>query len=238
MSDDVHAVRGKVRPIRYGFALSELAVVLAVLSILAAIALPLLFKAKAKSRLTQCIANLQQVNRAVSLYAEEYKGTLPKLDSSPPPGAWWYFKEQVKGYVGLSGPSSPRDKVFACPMDRGYGEGGEEPLPFRLSRKHDYTSYVFNGVNLPGVPNIAGWQVSSVREPGRTLMVMEWTAHAPLSWHKSKTGKANTPFYNDAESVVGFVDGHVNFIKIYYDGMNAAYTRDPIGGYNYKFGGD
>jgi prepilin-type processing-associated H-X9-DG protein len=67
---------------------------------------------------------------------------------------------------------------------------------------------------------------------------MEWTAHAPLSWHKSQTRKENTPFYNNAESVVGFVDGHVKLIPIYYDGLNAAYTRDPIGGYEYQYSGD
>ena len=42
----------------------------------------------------------------------------------------------------------------------------------------------------------------------------------------------------DAQSVVAFVDGHVSFSKIYYDGYNAAYTRDPIGGYDYKYSGD
>ena len=67
---------------------------------------------------------------------------------------------------------------------------------------------------------------------------MEWTAHAPLSWHKSRTRQKNTPFYNDAETVVGFVDGHVKLVPIYYDGMNAAYTRDPIGGYEYQYSGD
>jgi hypothetical protein len=67
---------------------------------------------------------------------------------------------------------------------------------------------------------------------------MEWTAHAPLSWHKSKTGKRNMPFYCDAESVVGFVDGHVALTRIYYDGYNAAYTQDPIYGYDYQYSGD
>ena len=67
---------------------------------------------------------------------------------------------------------------------------------------------------------------------------MEWAAHAPLSWHRSKTGKANAPFYRDAESVVAFADGHVSFTKMYYDGYNAAYTRDPIPGYDYKYSGD
>ncbi len=38
--------------------------------------------------------------------------------------------------------------------------------------------------------------------------------------------------------MVAFVDGHVKMIRIYYDGMNPAYTRDPIPGYEYKFSGD
>jgi len=221
-----------------GFALPELMVVLAVLSILAAVGTPLIVKSRAKSRLGQCVANLQQVNRAVQLYAEEHQGTLPALASSPPPGRWWYYKEQVKGYAGITGPSSAKDKVFACPSDRGYTEAGEKPQPFWQTKKYDYTSYVFNSVNLPGVPNVGGWTVASIKEPARTLSVMEWTAHAPLSWHNSRTGKANSPFYNDAESVVGFVDGHVSYLPIYYDGMNAAYTRDPIGGYGYKYSGN
>ncbi len=67
---------------------------------------------------------------------------------------------------------------------------------------------------------------------------MEWTAHAPLSWHRSRTGRNNRPFYNDAENMVAFVDGHVEFIPIYYDGINSAATRDPIPGYKYKYSGD
>jgi type II secretory pathway pseudopilin PulG len=221
-----------------GFSGTDLLVVIAILSVLAAVALPMMARARSGSRLAQCIANLQQVNRAVLLYAEDHKETLPFRESSPAPGPWWYYKEQVKGYLDLSGPPSPNEKVFGCPSDRGYSEGGETLIPFRTSRKHNFTSYNLNSVNLPGVPNIAGWQVSAVKEPSRTLLTMEWTAHAPLSWHRSRTGKANAPFYNDAESVVGFVDGHVRFTPIYYDGMNPAYTREPIPGYGYKYGGD
>jgi prepilin-type processing-associated H-X9-DG protein len=222
----------------HGFSGTDLLVVLAIVFALAAVALPMMARARSQSRLAQCIANLQQVNRAVLLYAEDHKETLPFLESSPAPGSWWYYKEQVKSYIGLNGPASPGEKVFGCPSDRGYGEGGETLVPFRTSRKHNFTSYNLNSVNLPGMPNIAGWKVSVVKEPSRTLLTMEWTAHAPLSWHRSRTGKANTPFYNDAESVVGFVDGHVRFIPIYYDGMNAAYTRDPIVGYQYRYSGD
>jgi hypothetical protein len=93
-------------------------------------------------------------------------------------------------------------------------------------------------VTMPGMPNLAGLPLSSVQQPKRTLLVMEWTAHAPLSWHKSKTGRKNSPFYCDAQSVVGFVDGHASLTRIYYDGYNAAYTQDPIAGYDYQYSGN
>ncbi len=218
--------------------MTELLVALAALALLAAILIPAMARSRAKSRLTLCTANVQKVNRAVLQFAEENDQRLPRVDNSPAPGGWWYYKEQVKGYLGLSGPSSTNDTVFACPDDRGYGEESEAARPFCRSRKYAYTSYVFNGVDLPGIPNIANRQVSSINDPSRTLLVMEWTAHGPLSWHRSRTGQANTPFYNNAESVVGFVDGRVGFISIYYDGLNAAYTRDPPSGYNYKYSGD
>lgn len=224
-------------PRQTGFTLTDLLVILAVVSVLAALTIPILVRSRAKSKQTVCLSNLQKVNRAVLLFAEDNKDTLPLVDPSPAPGGWWWYKEQVKSFAGLTGPSSAEDKVFACPSDRGYGEDAKL-RPFWRSQKHNYTSYVLNGVNLPGMPNIAGRTVGSIRDPVKTLLVMEWTAHAPLSWHKSRTGKKNAPFYNDAESVVGFVDGHAGLVKIYYDGTNPAYTGDPIPGYDYRYSGD
>lgn len=221
-----------------GFSATDLLVSLAVISLLAAVLVPIVVRARATSRLEQCLSNLKQVNHAVLAYADEHERTLPRVDGSPAPGGWWHYKEQVKGYIGLKGPASTEEKVFACPDDRGYGDNGENPQPFCKSKKYNYTSYVFNGVDLPGIPNIAGRTIGSIQHPARTLLVMEWTAHAPLSWHTSLTRGANTPFYNDAQSVVGFVDGHVAYTKIFYDGINAAYTRDPAPGYDYQFSGE
>src|SRR4051812_48990517 len=194
-----------------GFALPDLLVVVAVVCVLLAMIVPAVVSLRGKSKLSQCQANLGQIARCISMYSDDNQKTFPILNSSAAIGVWWMYKEQVKQYGGLQGKSSPKDKLFACPDDRGYEES---PIPFYRSAKFDYGSYCFNGINIPGVPNIAGKQLSSIRDPQRTLLVMEWTAHAPLSWHKSKTGKENSPFYNDAESVVAFVDGHVNFTKI------------------------
>lgn len=218
-----------------GFGTTELMVVVGLVLLLIAILMPLLTRWREGSRQSVCANNLGQVAKAVLMYAENNQKTLPQMTMAKPPGGWWWYKEQVKQYAGLMGTSSVSDKVFACPSDRGYGGGEDDTKAFWASAKHDFNSYVFNGVNLPGMPNVAGRSLGAINQPQRTLLVMEWTAHAPLSWHKSRTGQANAPFYNDAESVVAFVDGHVKLVKIYYDGMNPAYTRDPIPGYEYKY---
>ena len=226
------------RPSAAAFSLTDLLVIIAVLSVLAACAIATTSRIGAKTKLAQCLSNLRQVNQAVLKFAADHQQTLPDVEGCPAPGGWWWYKELVKGHAGLTGESSANDLVFACPDDRGYGEEPGGPKPFCRSARHDFTSYVFNGVNLPGIPNVANRKLASIQAPERTLLVMEWTAHAPLSWHRSRTGRANAPFYNNAESTVGFVDGHAALVKIYYDGLNAAFTRDPVPGYDYKYSGD
>src|SRR6185436_8865384 len=193
------------------FAFPDLPAVIGVLALITALVTSQLARVTARQQKARCLANLQQITPGVLAYAEEV-GQLPDSDPALKKPVWWWYKEQVKSHVGLRGNSSSADKVFGCPADRGYQDG----KPFRLSAKFDYGSYVFNGVNLPGMPHVAGRPLSSIKEPGRTLLLMEWTAHAPLSWHHSRTGKKNEPFYNDAENVVSFIDGRVDFIPIYY----------------------
>lgn len=216
------------------FTFADFLAVVAVVALLLAIALPMFSSSRARARQTVCESNLKDITHAVLSFADENAGRLPDPDPASKGPLWWFYKEQVKGYLGLRNPSSPGDKIFGCPSDRGYEDG----KPFRLSAKFDYGSYNFNGVNIPGLPNIAGRNIASIKEPSRTLLMMEWTAHAPLSWHQSQTASRNQPFYNDAKSMVSLVDGHVDFIPIYYDGINPAYTRDPIPGYAYKYSGD
>lgn len=216
---------------RRGFTLTDALVILAVLSVLGAIFVTRVAAARQRARQSVCSANLRQVNRAVLSYCAENHDTLPAMAANENRNLWWWYKEQVKRYVGLTGESSTNDLVFACPEDRGYSD----PVPFHCNPRFDFSSYVYNGVILPGMPNIAGLPLAAVRHPQKTLLVMEWTAHAPLSWHRSRTRKNNAPFYCDAQSVAGFVDGHVSLTRIYYDGYDAAYTQDPISGYDYQY---
>jgi type II secretory pathway pseudopilin PulG len=216
---------------RCGFTLTDLLVAVACLSALGAILLAHQTRSRTTARLNTCTRNLAQVTRATLEYANDHQQRLPASDAAEKHVLWWWYKELVKSYAGLHGESSDQDMLFACPEDRGYSEA----TPFRQSARFDFNSYVFNGVALPGMPNISGLSLDAVNHPQRTLLVMEWTAHAPLSWHASKTGRKNAPFYCDAKSVAGFVDGHVSFIPIYFDGYNAAFTQDPIASYEYQY---
>lgn len=218
---------------RRGFTRTDTLVVIAGVCLVAFLALSYLTAQARRASLAQCTDHLGQVNGAVLKFAADHEERLPGPDPAIPGNLWWWYKEQVKGTLGLTGPSGPDDAVFACPDDRGY----TDPHPFHASARFDFGSYVFNGVTMPGVPHIAGLATSSIQHPNRTLLVMEWTAHAPLSWHASRTGRRNAPFYSDATSVVGFVDGHVRFLPIYYDGYNAAFTQDPPSRYEYQYSG-
>lgn len=232
MKRDLHQSAGPV--VCHGFVLPDLLGVLAIGSLLAALVAVPWIRSQRTSREALCVGNLRAIAQAVQLYAEDHAKTLPGPVAGQGGDFWWWYKEQIRPYLAPKGNKSAQDAQFVCPEDRGYSD----PAPFCKTPRFDLSSYVFNGVMLPGMPQIAGWKQASLVEPGRTLLVMEWATHAPLSWHRSRTGVKNAPFYNDAACAVAFADGHAAVIPIYYDGFNAAYTRDPIAGYAYRFSGN
>lgn len=61
------------------FTLVELLVVIAVVTLLSAILLPVLWGARNRAYVTQCKAHLQQIGHAVLLYAEDWDGFLPRV---------------------------------------------------------------------------------------------------------------------------------------------------------------
>jgi type II secretory pathway pseudopilin PulG len=93
---EVRASRRRAVLRAIGFSGTDLLVILAVLSVLAAIGVPVMAKSRAKSNLALCKANLQQVGRAVLLYAGEHQNKLPALVSSPAPGGWWGIRNKSR----------------------------------------------------------------------------------------------------------------------------------------------
>jgi hypothetical protein len=159
------------------------------------------------------------------------------------------YKALMKNYVGLMGHSSPQDKVFACPADTfHYHDILNQGLFFTNAPQHeqanwDYSSYWFNGLNSGhrSVPRlgIAGLKITSIKEPVKAVLVAETPAYFPYSWHQPKPGGG--PMFNDARNIVGFVDGHVSYLKMYWQEVQSrslACEYEPPTGYDYKWSGD
>ena len=89
-------------------------------------------------------------------------------------------------------------------------------------------------------PGIAGQKLSSVKEPAKIVLVSEFPALLPYSWHQ-RAGTSG--HFNNAQDMVGFVDGHVSFIRVYWDSAVTndhyeAWQYNPPAGYAYRWSGD
>src|SRR5215813_1145865 len=100
------------------FNLIELLLVIAVIALLAALSLPVISSAKARARRVTCVNNLKQINLGVRIYSDDSSDKPPQLTNGAP--VWFRYRELLQGYLGLKGPPSPQDKVFACPADTFY----------------------------------------------------------------------------------------------------------------------
>lgn len=95
---------------RNGLTLMELLLVLAILSLLAAILLPIFSTVKSGMRKTRCQTNLLQFAHAFRMYAEDWAGPWPAPGGRR--GEWNYWDPRLEVY--LPGERT-MDSVWCCP---------------------------------------------------------------------------------------------------------------------------
>jgi prepilin-type N-terminal cleavage/methylation domain-containing protein/prepilin-type processing-associated H-X9-DG protein len=247
----------RLKMMKRAFTLVELLVVIAIIGILAALLLPALNTAKQRAQRTTCANNLRQINLGIHMYLDDQSNGSPgnTNETHSPFVSWTDYRQLIGDHVGVKGSPSSGDAVFACPADRFFYDMSQNgrryvPQPMHEQSDHAFTSYAYNAgqfstpptTNAPATTNyygIAGRRLESVAQPARTVLLAEVPAYSPYSWHQAKKPftKENACF-EDARSMIAFVDGHVSYLKMYYDGKKIAWASSPPASYNYQWSGD
>jgi prepilin-type N-terminal cleavage/methylation domain-containing protein/prepilin-type processing-associated H-X9-DG protein len=167
---------------RHGaFTLIELLVVVTIISILAAMLLPAMARAKGKARSISCVSNLRQIGLGMNLYAEDANGFLPGTAHMSLSNSWIFT---LASYVG------DVDKIRICPGDL----KGDQRL---LNRG---TSYLMNEyTSVPAldpfgdpIPSEPVWnRLSSLKRPSDTILIFEISDRAGTGTGQDHTHSRN-----------------------------------------------
>jgi len=207
---------------RHAFTIVELLVVMAVIAILAALLLQALSQGKSSAKRIACTGNVRQINLALQQYAIDHDDQIDYYTND----IYYAYKQCVLPYLGLPVDAyATNEPVFTCPADTSF---------YALALTH-YASYGFNGA-ARGTNDFGMAQrpFAAVRNPTLTDLNGEISGGIGVSWHDGMPGQ-----HNNALNVGGFVDGHVSYLTIYWDGLGGIagfpFWYEPPAGYEYKW---
>jgi prepilin-type N-terminal cleavage/methylation domain-containing protein/prepilin-type processing-associated H-X9-DG protein len=146
---------------RAAFTLIELLVVIAIIGVLASMLLPALSSSKARAKQAACLSNLRQLGLGIIMYAEDYKGHVPRTTHGATSAESWIHTLQP--YVGNT------DKIRLCPSDPRANE--------RLT--NNGTSFVINEFLAVPVRDPFGNEIDRIHtldnlpQPIETMMLFE-----------------------------------------------------------------
>ena len=184
---------------RLGFTLIEILVVVAIISILAAILFPAFGRARENARRSSCQSNLKQIGLGIMQYSQDYD---EQMISGQTNGVLW--KEMLQPYVKskqiFACPSNPNKDAMATNFPVSYGPNCD------AHGSRAALGYINDGPNL-----------SAITAPATAITVIEMTAN---TWDFVITLDSGHNDFDDAlyaghnaMSNYLFADGHVKSLK-------------------------
>ena len=188
-----------------GFTLVEMLVVIAIISLLAALLLPVLAQAKARAKRIQCVGNLREIGVADHVFENEHGGKLPTQTSTNDGGA----SELVTAAYQVSGPFY-YSSSFLRPLAGELGAPGLFACPADLERWPAANFNAFANTNLSYSVGL----VADANNPGAILLA-DRSLPARLKNRFGTFGEVPcpNPFWSGAHGQAGNIllaDGHVD----------------------------
>ena len=188
-----------------GFTLVEMLVVIAIISLLAALLLPVLAQAKARAKRIQCVGNLREIGVADHVFENEHAGKLPTQTSTNDGGA----SELVTAAYQVSGPFY-YSSSFLRPLAGELGTPVLFACPADLERWPAASFSAFANTNLSYTVGL----VADANNPGAILLA-DRSLPARLKNRFGTFGEVpcTKPFWSGAHGQTGNIllaDGHVD----------------------------
>jgi len=236
---------------RQGFTLIELLIVIAIISILAAILFPVFARARESARRASCLSNMKQIGLAYLMYSQDYDEKLmPAFVNVRPnyqwPENWWPYVLQ---------PYVKSTQVFICPSSEARSFNGQSISSYAvwfIGRKNGATA-------IPPVSNL-GYNsyirvvsMADAARPSESMVLWEYSycddpAHATAcdSYGGNTAVFGSDDYYDvtaypwttnhpgrhmEGEDAL-FVDGHVKWRKtITFRGRDVVMNESPNPGW-------
>jgi prepilin-type processing-associated H-X9-DG protein/prepilin-type N-terminal cleavage/methylation domain-containing protein len=208
------------------FSLTEMMVVIAIVSMLGSMAVPKLLSTRDRAKAVACASNLREIGMAVSLYAMDHAGQLPEAWNEPTKTPYTTLLEP---YVSQVEESVKHDKknVFVCPgnklppqiVDSTVGiytysmniilGNGTVRLP---QIKSPSTTFVFtDGTQVTSNGNLAS---GSIYQPWQLFWVTDPNVSVPPDNDSDSSASGGSVRYRHAGAANFLMaDGHVEAIK-------------------------